>query len=68
MAVANNNASYIDDNNLKTFALIWLDAAVNSSEENRHAQRQLHSTINYLKTFEDPNQCQQYIRFVSSYD
>jgi hypothetical protein len=39
MTVANNNASYIDDDNLEIFALLWLDAAVNSSEENRHAQR-----------------------------
>ncbi len=69
MAVAyNNNAPYIDDDNLETFALLWLDAEVNSSEENRHAQRQLRSIINYLKTFEDANLCRQYIQFVSSCD
>ena len=63
MAVASD-----DDNNLETFALLWLDASVNSSEENRHAQQHLRSTINYLKTFEDVEQCQQYIQFVSPYD
>jgi len=69
MAVAYNNVPYIDDDdNLETFALLWLDAEVNSSEENRHAQRQLRSTINYLKTFEDANLCRQYIQFVSSCD
>jgi hypothetical protein len=68
MAATSNTVSYIDDDNLETFALLWLDAAVNSNEENRHAQRQLRSTINYIKTFEDVNQCQQYIQFVSLYD
>ena len=53
---------------LKPFALLWLDASVNSSEENRQAQKELRSTINYLKTFEDTNQCQQYIQLVSPYD
>jgi hypothetical protein len=68
MAVAYNNTPSIDDDNLETFALLWLDAEVNSSEENRHAQRQLRSAINYLKRFEDANLCRQYIQFVSPYD
>ncbi len=62
MAVANN------DDNLETFSLLWLDASVNSSEENRCAQKHLRSTINYLKTFEDAKQCQEYIEKISSYD
>lgn len=62
MAVANNGTSYIDDDNLETFALLWLDVSMNSSYENRHAQRQLRSTINYLKIFENIN------KFISPYD
>jgi len=56
------------DNNLKTFALLWLDAAVNTSEENREAQQQLRSTINHVTTFENASLCEQYIRSVCLYD
>jgi hypothetical protein len=45
------------DNNLETFALLWLDAAVNTSEENREAQQQLRSTINHVTTFENASLC-----------
>jgi tetratricopeptide (TPR) repeat protein len=68
LALANNNDFSINDDNLETFALLWLDASVNSSEENRRAQQHLRSTINYLKAFEDAKQCQQYIQFVSPYN
>ena len=58
----------MQDNNLETFALLWLDAEVNSSEENRQAQQDIRSTINHVITFEDPTLCKQYIRSVCPYD
>jgi hypothetical protein len=68
MAAAYNDDYDMQDNNLESFGLLWLDAAVNTSEENREAQQQLRSTINHVITFEDPNLCQQYIRSVCPQD
>jgi hypothetical protein len=70
MATATGNKdNYIThDDNLETFGLLWLDAAVNSSEENRQAQQQLRATINHVITFEDANRCQQYIRSICAHD
>jgi hypothetical protein len=68
MATAYNVGYNTHDNNLETFGLLWLDATVNTSEENREAQQQLRSTINHIATFEDPNLCQQYIRSVCLQD
>jgi hypothetical protein len=64
MATARDNDYNTHNNNLETFALLWLDAAVNINEENRKAQQQLRSTINHVITFEDPNLCQEYIQSV----
>jgi hypothetical protein len=68
MAIANNEDYNTHGDNLETFALLWLDTAVHTSEENRQAQKTLRATINHLSTFEDANRCQQYIRSVSLYD
>jgi hypothetical protein len=48
--------------NLETYSLIWVDAAVNSSKENVLAQQQLRTSINHLLIFEDDNECEEYIR------
>lgn len=56
------------EENLETFFLLWLDASVNESEENIDAQQQLRTSINYLKTFEDSDQCEEYIRSRSKDD
>ncbi|CAF0761299.1 unnamed protein product [Adineta steineri] len=50
--------------NLETFSLIWLDADVNETKENIDAQHQLRSSINYLKTFQNGVECEEYIKFV----
>ncbi len=54
--------------NLETYFLIWLDATVNSSEENVEAQQQLRKSINHLTTFDDDNDCEEYIRSVPKED
>ncbi|CAF1332663.1 unnamed protein product [Rotaria sordida] len=56
------------DGNLETYSLIWLDASVIDSKENIDAQQQLRSLINHLKVFEQVDECEQYIRSVSSQD
>jgi tetratricopeptide (TPR) repeat protein len=48
-------------NNLETFSLIWLDAIVNDSFENIETQQRLRTFINHLKTFQNGNECKQYI-------
>jgi hypothetical protein len=70
MAASHSKESdtYQTDNNLESFALLWLDAQVDINEENRKAQKQLRNIINYLKTFDDENDCQQYILSVSPQD
>jgi hypothetical protein len=49
------------DDNLETFSLLWLDASINMTDENRQTQDELRTTINQLKTFDDPNKCERYI-------
>jgi hypothetical protein len=56
------------DNNLETFSLVWLDATVNESKENREVQQQLRKSINRLKTFNNADECEQYIRSMSEQD
>jgi hypothetical protein len=55
------------DINYETYSLIWLDASINS-EENLAAQKQLRSSINYLRKFDKLDECEKYIRSVSSND
>jgi len=54
--------------NLETYFLIWLDAAVNSSEENVKAQQELRKSINHLTTFDDDNKCEEYIQSIPDDD
>jgi hypothetical protein len=60
--------SFITEENLETFSLLWLDASVNDVQENIDAQQQLRTSINYLKTFEDGDKCEEYIRSVPKDD
>ncbi len=64
----NSNTSQTYDDNLETFSLFWLDAQVNSTEDNRQTQQKLRQIINQLKTFDDQNQCQQHITSLSPQD
>lgn len=57
----------IHDENLEIFGLIWLDAQVNSDQHNLDAQKQLRAIINHLKTFDNANQCQNYIIAIPRY-
>ena len=54
--------------NLETYSLIWLDTAVNTSQENILAQQQLRTSINYLLIFEDEDECEEYIRSTPKQD
>src|ERR1700722_4333463 len=68
MAAALTTSITSGGNNLETFSLVWLDASVNGSKENIEAQQRLRTSINHLKTFENSDQCEKYIRSVSKDD
>jgi hypothetical protein len=46
-----------EDSNVETFSLIWLDATVNTSEENIKSQAILRESINQLTTFYNGDEC-----------
>jgi len=48
--------------------MIWHDVCVNTNKDNKKAQEELRSIINHFKTFEDINQCQQFILSILSYN
>lgn len=56
------------DENLEIYSLIWLDTSVNQSQENIQAQKELRASINHLITFENDEQCLQYIESVPKDD
>jgi hypothetical protein len=58
----------MEEENLETYSLIWLDASVDSSEQKLNIQRALRSSINYLKTFNNETQCEEYIRSTTNDD
>ncbi|CAF2083103.1 unnamed protein product [Rotaria magnacalcarata] len=56
------------EKNLETFSLLWLDAQVNTTDENKNAQKQLRTIINHLEIFHDPDDCIKYIKSCSEQD
>jgi len=51
--------------NLESFACLWLDQDVNSTEDNRETQQELRHVINHLQTFDNSDQCEQYIQQIN---
>ncbi|CAF3611522.1 unnamed protein product [Rotaria sp. Silwood1] len=49
-----------DNSHLEIFSLIWLDSNVNGSDI-RNTEQQLRTIINYVKKFQDVEQCERYI-------
>ncbi|CAF3017926.1 unnamed protein product [Rotaria socialis] len=68
MIAARNTSGAIHDDNLETFSLIWLDANIDATEENKRSQQQLRAIINRLITFHDEVACQKYITSRSEQD
>ena len=58
----------MDDENLETYFVLWLDGTVDSSEEKLNIQRKLRSSINFLQTFTNENQCEDFIRSTKPFD
>ena len=51
--------------NLESFACLWLDQNIDSTQDNRDTQQQLRQVINHLRTFDNSDQCEQYIRQIT---
>ncbi|CAF3648668.1 unnamed protein product [Rotaria socialis] len=58
----------LQENNLETIYVIWLDASVNDLEENIQAQQSIRSIINHLIVFQTAIDCEQYINQTSRDD
>ncbi|CAF3981779.1 unnamed protein product, partial [Rotaria magnacalcarata] len=65
MATSMNQTSSNDS--LETYSIFWLDASVNN-EENISAQNKLRSIINQLRTFVDPEEFLEGVRFIQQGD
>ena len=55
-------ATFIENENLEVFSLIWLDNVGKKSQKANLIQRRLRATINYLKVFINENECERYIK------
>ncbi|CAF0766388.1 unnamed protein product [Adineta steineri] len=64
---ANNssNKTLIQDENLEMFTIIWLDDSKTKSQKTISIQQQLRTIVNYLKTFENEDDCEKYIQKMS---
>ncbi|CAF1093622.1 unnamed protein product [Rotaria sp. Silwood1] len=51
--------------NLESFTCLWLDQNVDSTQDNRDTQQELRKIINHLRTFDNSDQCEQYIRKIT---
>ncbi|CAF1168611.1 unnamed protein product [Rotaria sordida] len=58
----------IQENNLESVYMIWLDAEVNQLQHNIDAQQQIQSIINHLKIFQNIQDCEKYINQISKDD
>jgi hypothetical protein len=48
--------------NLESFTCVWLDQAVDKTEDNRETEQRLRQIINHLYTCDDKDKCERYIR------
>lgn len=46
---------------LESISLVWLDSTVNDNEESRELQTRLRSIANHLQTFDNCEQCENYL-------
>jgi hypothetical protein len=58
----------LEENNLETFSLIWLEISINEAKKNIDIQQRLRKAINCLNTFQDSSQCEKHIQSLSKDD
>ncbi len=68
ISTADKSASSQQYNNVETYSILWLDPSVNDVKEYIDAQQRLRASINYIRTFKNKDDCEQYIRSVPAKD
>ncbi|CAF1013513.1 unnamed protein product [Rotaria sordida] len=68
ITTADKLSSNLKYNNLETYSIIWLDRLVNDVKEYIDAQQRLRVSINYIRTFKNSDDCEQFIQSVSEQD
>ncbi|CAF3973040.1 unnamed protein product, partial [Rotaria sp. Silwood1] len=53
------------NSNLESFTCLWLDQNVNLTQDNLQTQKELRQVINHLRTFDNIDECEQYIRNIT---
>ncbi|CAF3159823.1 unnamed protein product, partial [Rotaria sp. Silwood2] len=53
------------NSNFESFACLWLDQNVNSTQDNIQTQKELRQVINHLRTFDNIDECEKYIRKIT---
>jgi hypothetical protein len=56
------------DHNLEAFSLVWLHTSIDDIQTNIDDQERLRASINHLKIFQDDQECEHYIRSMSTDD
>ncbi|CAF5227100.1 unnamed protein product, partial [Rotaria magnacalcarata] len=51
--------------NFESFACLWLDQSINTTKDNLETQKELRQVINHLRTFDDMDKCEEYIRQIT---
>ncbi|CAF1532749.1 unnamed protein product [Didymodactylos carnosus] len=51
-----------EDKNYESISLLWLDANVNTSNNNLITQKKLRAAVNFLRTFNNPNDCAEWMQ------
>jgi len=62
---SSNEKIFIQNENLEIFSLIWLDNTINKSQKNISIQQQFRTIINFIKIFQNQDNCEEYIRQMS---
>ncbi len=55
----------INNENLETFSIVWLDVNNNNSKENRNIEEKMRNIINHFVKFDNAHKCIEYIEHVS---
>lgn len=57
-----------ENNNLETFSVVWFETSSNETRTSIDIQQHLRASINFLKIFQDSNECENHIRSTSKDD
>ena len=68
MGASQKKPSPEDASKFELYSLIWLDQSSHNNEDTIKVQQKLRRSINYIKKFDNNNECEEYIRSASLYN